>query len=83
MSVPVFLFTVQSGDSTCFEQVEACVKEQLKGEDHCSFLKSAAFTLLRRTALYEAGNHNGGFAFTGHGLCVKLFPDNRVLVKWT
>ena len=80
--VPNFMFAVDPKDPDAFSEVERCIMNQLGGESMCSFLQSATFTGLRRMALYEAGSHKGGIAFTGHGLCVRLFPDNRVQVKW-
>lgn len=82
MAVPSFVFLISQSEPDAFEEVEKCVKLQLGSETTCTFLQTAAFTKLRRLALYEAGSHQGAIAFNGHGLCVKLFPDNRVLVKW-
>ena len=80
MDVPNFMFIVS--DESSFSAVEECIKKQLDGMDSCAFLRSAAFTDLRRKALYQTGSHQGGIAYTGLGLGVKLFVDNRVLVKW-
>lgn len=82
MAVPSFSFFISPSNPQAFNEVEDCVKQQLGAETTCSFLQTVAFTKLRRLALYEAGSHEGAVASNGHGLCVKLFPDNRVLVKW-
>lgn len=79
--IPCFQFHVVQRQPESFQFVEQCVLEQLQADQDCGFLRSAAFAHLRRQALYET-RHTGAVAFTGHGLCVKLFPDNRVVVKW-
>ena len=76
-----FLFEV-SASRGGFEPVEACVMKQLRGNAQCSFIQSADFTQLRRWATYHAGRHPGGVACTANGLCVRLYPDNQVTVKW-
>ena len=73
-------FTFVVGSS--FEEVERCVASQMLGVCGCSFLRSAAFICLRRAALYRAGAHQGGVAYSPNGLCVRLHADNVVTVKW-
>ena len=79
--IPSFQFHVVRSEPESFQPVERCILEQLQADQDCGFLRSAAFAHLRRQALYEA-RHKGALVSTGHGLCVKLFPDNRVVVKW-
>lgn len=79
--VPAFQFHVVQNQPETFNQVEACILQQLQSDHTSAFLHSAAFTHLRRLALYN-NSHQGAIALTGHGLCVRLFSDNRVVVKW-